>query len=424
MNQAQVIEFPLNRREERSPRKRDRLNARKSGRVYSRDGKLWVDFYYRGERVRERTGLADTQDNRDLARRQLDLIVAEIATGTFEFARRFPHSARGDHFTRLEGRAVKRKPSNVVVGEQAQEWLREKGPKMSASAKRDSSSTLQCHILPRWGRLPFSELTGEQLQKEVDDLGKERNRYGEPLSGKRIRNILIPLRAIVKYARKKYGWSEAEFPDPFRDIDLPKIRRRRVLPFSYDEWAALTKCLPRWYRPYFAFAVQTGLRPSEQVALKWTAIDEEFIHIELSRVRNQEKPDLKTAGSVRSLEIRPSMRKILDEQRELTKRFESEYVFVNTEGRPVRQEEVGEVWQRAIAKSGLAYRRPYETRHTFASRALAAGESPGWVASTLGHVDTAMVYRTYGRYIPNLTRRDGSAFEREYDEAMGRQQSG
>ena len=56
----------------------------------------------------------------------------------------------------------------------------------------------------------------------------------------------------------------------------------------------------------------------------------------------------------------------------------------------------------------------YETRHTFASWALAAGETPEWVARTLGHVDTSMVYRTYGRYIPNLTRQDGSAFERQY----------
>lgn len=56
----------------------------------------------------------------------------------------------------------------------------------------------------------------------------------------------------------------------------------------------------------------------------------------------------------------------------------------------------------------------YETRHTFASWALGAGESPEWVARTLGHVDTTMVYKVYGRYIPNLTRQDGSAFERLY----------
>ena len=53
----------------------------------------------------------------------------------------------------------------------------------------------------------------------------------------------------------------------------------------------------------------------------------------------------------------------------------------------------------------------YECRHTFASWVLAAGETPEWVTRTLGHVDTAMVFNTYSRYIPNMTRRDGSALE-------------
>jgi len=39
------------------------------------------------------------------------------------------------------------------------------------------------------------------------------------------------------------------------------------------------------------------------------------------------------------------------------------------------------------------------------------GETLEWVARTLGHVDTSMVYRIYGRYIPNLTNLDGSVFE-------------
>ena len=41
----------------------------------------------------------------------------------------------------------------------------------------------------------------------------------------------------------------------------------------------------------------------------------------------------------------------------------------------------------------------------------------GWHQTKGGHVDTSMLYRTYGRYIPNLTRRDGSAFERLYAES-------
>jgi len=105
------------------------------------------------------------------------------------------------------------------------------------------------------------------------------------------------------------------------------------------------------------------------------------------------------------------MRRVLEIQQDLTAHFESAYVFVNVEGRPVIQNVVREIWVRAMEKSGLPFRRMYDTRHTFASWALAAGESPEWVARILGHTNTSMVFRTYGRYIPNLTRLDGSALE-------------
>ena len=120
---------------------------------------------------------------------------------------------------------------------------------------------------------------------------------------------------------------------------------------------------------------------------------------------------------ITSIELRPNMRATSDRQRELSSGFEKPYVFVNSEGRPIQQENLGKIWRQALSKSGVRYRRLYETRHTFASWALAAGESPEWVARKLGHVNT-MVYRTYGCYILHLTRQDGSAFERQYAEAL------
>lgn len=100
----------------------------------------------------------------------------------------------------------------------------------------------------------------------------------------------------------------------------------------------MTEFLPDWYRPYFEFAVQTGLRPSEQVALKWSAVGSRFIDIELSRVRNSEKADLKTPESNRRIEIRPSMKEVLDVQKTRTAHFKSPYVFVNTNGVPCLQD--------------------------------------------------------------------------------------
>jgi len=45
----------------------------------------------------------------------------------------------------------------------------------------------------------------------------------------------------------------------------------------------------------------------------------------------------------------------------------------------------------------------YQTRHTFASNALAAGEAPSWVAAMLGHASPEMLFSVYARFIPNRT---------------------
>ena len=50
----------------------------------------------------------------------------------------------------------------------------------------------------------------------------------------------------------------------------------------------------------------------------------------------------------------------------------------------------------------LSCRVPYQTRHTFASTLLSAGENPVWVASMMGHKDWAMIIKVYGRWIPSV----------------------
>lgn len=121
------------------------------------------------------------------------------------------------------------------------------------------------------------------------------------------------------------------------------------------------KAVLAMYRPYFEFAVNTGLRPSEQVALKWSAVEEDFFSVELSRVRNREKEDLKTESSYRQIAITSTIRDILNRQKAMTAAVDSDYVFVNKDGRPILQDKLRELWLRVMAKSGLPRRRMYET---------------------------------------------------------------
>jgi integrase len=257
-----------------------------------------------GQRVRERTGLDDTPLNRKQVQKQLNLITAEIENGVFEFAKRFPHSKRIDHFAELEGRQVTQSPSEVLFGDYVEKWWRDMEPGMSINKIRDYQSALNSHLLPHFGRMPLSEFTKVRMKKFVALMKSKKNVQGKPLSGRRIQNVMIPLRIIVRDAIDEFGWTD--FADPFANLKVPKARKSRAYPFSFDEWQTLMGHVPAWYRPYFEFAVQTGLRPSEQVALKWSAIDDRFIHIELSRVRNVEKEDLKTEERRRMIEIRLS----------------------------------------------------------------------------------------------------------------------
>jgi integrase len=45
----------------------------------------------------------------------------------------------------------------------------------------------------------------------------------------------------------------------------------------------------------------------------------------------------------------------------------SDYVFLNAEGNPISQHALNRVWRRLLPKLGIAYRIPYQLRHTMIS---------------------------------------------------------
>ena len=91
----------------------------------------------------------------------------------------------------------------------------------------------------------------------------------------------------------------------------------------------------------------------------------------------------------------------------------SAYVFCNQAGNPLDNKNfVNRVWAPLLRHLDLPHRKAYQMRHTAATIWLASGEAPEWIARQLGHTSTEMLFRVYSRYVPNLTRQDGSAMER------------
>ena len=97
-----------------------------------------------------------------------------------------------------------------------------------------------------------------------------------------------------------------------------------------------------------------------------------------------------------------------------------EYVFVNQVGKPLKHDNVTKrVWYPLLKLVGLEKRNPYQLRHTAATLWLGAGENVEWIANQMGHSNTEMLFRVYSRYVPNLTRRDGSEADRMFSKVIG-----
>ncbi len=69
----------------------------------------------------------------------------------------------------------------------------------------------------------------------------------------------------------------------------------------------------------------------------------------------------------------------------------------------------------SLKKAGLPYRPLLQTRHSFATTALSLGETPLWIAKTMGHSTAKIVLEVYAKYVESLEgTRDGGKLNSAY----------
>jgi integrase len=379
-----------------------------------------MDFKLNGARMREQTTLPDTPANRKRLQKALERIEADIALGSFDYEKTFGKPLPAKKGAQVEVSSVAPIPSSPGVlpstradtplfREFANLWFAESEVSWRRSYTITQRGALEKYLIPYFGDKVVGSITKADVLAFRASLAKVPARKSEnTLSNRRVNSIMKPLRQILNEAADRF-----EFTSAFRNIKPLKMKRTDVNPFSLDDVQRIINTARADYRHYFTVRFFTGMRTGEVHGLKWKYIDfERRLILVRESIVLKEEDELKTDGSMRDIQMNQLVFDALQAQSKVTGQS-SEYVFCLRTGKPIdNQNFLNRVWSPLLRHLNLAHRRAYQMRHTAATLWLASGEAPEWIARQLGHTSTEMLFRVYSRYVPNLTRRDGSAMER------------
>lgn len=148
------------------------------------------------------------------------------------------------------------------------------------------------------------------------------------------------------------------------------------------------------------FAAQTGLRASEQWALRWRHLD-----LDAGRVTVQERVDAfgeldttKSKAGNRTVPMGKALIAALKQHRETTKHGkESDFVFTNSLGGFIRHtNHTKRTWLPLIERAGIEPIGWHSLRHFAVSAWIAAGFQPKEVQTLAGHASFQITMTTYG----------------------------
>lgn len=347
-----------------------------------------IAFTYRGIRCRERIKLKPSPANRKRVENHLGAINDAIDKGTFDYSLTFPDSPRRLQFIERQGDAL-------LAEDYFDDWLQYKAKHLKASSLLGYTKIINHQIIPQFLGKPISQIKRTDIKLWLSDM---------KCSNKRLANIQSVMRTALQDAvmdelietNPLYGWSyeTKEAPKKIDDVD----------PFTREEQEAILNELVGQGKNLIKFNFWTGMRPSEVIALNWDDIDWKRGLILVTKALTEaaiEAETPKTVAGKREVKIlKPAMDALLDQKQFTFDKNEEIFQNPNTNERwtgdqPIRKT----LWMPALKKAKVRYRRPYQTRHTYASMMLTAEEPIAWLANQMGHSDWGMLRTIYAKFI-------------------------
>ena len=198
-----------------------------------------------------------------------------------------------------------------------------------------------------WALKPLNEVSPPDLRRYRDQnllMGR---------SSSTIRLMLSMVSVVYKHARHEWGYA---IKNPVEEVKLPKPSRPRSRRLERDEQVRLFEELRRCRNPYVelaaVMAIETGMRRSELLSLRWCDVDTArgLAHLENSK-NDQPRWVPLTALAIESLARNPSLT-----------RLPRELIF------PISPSLLTQAWGHALGRAGIADLRWHDLRHEALSR--------------------------------------------------------
>ncbi len=301
-------------------------------------------------------------------------------------------------------------PASMPLKDFLDKWLSEVAKHRIKENTFDRYENIaETYIKAHIGGIRLCDLQTSQVQKFYNALREK------GLSPRTVRYAHTVLSSCLKQAVK---WRMIT-ANPCDLSELPKLKRTEMKYLTPLQAACFLEAAKESKLfALFLLAIETGLRPSEYLALKWSDIDFEQKTLSVKRGVVKKKgggfifAEPKTSTSRRKIplsnEALASLKKHRIQQLENRLKLGAGYenldlVFPSDAGTPFQHRNlVRRYFKPILKKAELPNIRLYDLRHTTATLLLSAGENPKVVSERLGHASVVLTLDTYSHVLPTM----------------------
>ena len=355
-----------------------------SGGVTPKGDRIQVRFTWRGEELRPTLDLKPTAANlKHAARVRID-IMADIKAGTLDLRKYFPDYRFVD--------AHQENPLVNTFSDVLLEFLKWVKTRQQHSSVLSLKRKLTSFWLPKFGAKDIKKITYKELSKHISE-----REWG---TAKTHNNYVSALRELFAYAHDHDYLTE----NVTVKLKMLKVQTVEPNPYTITEARALIDQAHKTHGEhdglYWHVAFLLGMRPGEQISVKWTDWNKITGRLTISRMRteSEDKATTKTARA-RHIDLPDAVVPLLTRLRALTA-LRGDFMFIDTRtGEQIERSTImQERWAVLHKLAGVNYREPYQCRHSSVSWKLMAGENFMKVAKNHGH-SLATMLKTYAHWV-------------------------